>query len=467
MERTKSSAREIADQTGINVTLLSKLKNGQRKLQYSSRYPTLLADFFLQSRAERSAHVVQDLLVRRDGLLDGAAPAQLREALALWLCSEAEEETRAPHSAPSVQVIRSVSELAPLLDAFTEQVLAAPVGKVSVVHDFPDLGQSASFPDFSLPWLERIRRRGYSIQILDNGNAPKTYMSIFNWMEFYFSDQVQFLSMPEHPHTYRTLFFMEGVCALLILADQVGQKLFLCTLYSGSEGTEYFLNSLNVVVGNSSRGIEKIPFRSIPDFLQTLDRFLTPQPTTYLINPVMMYKTMGIELLDRVLMENGISKEQREAFKTNRFTAYLRTKCPYKQIYDLSAMTRAATMESTVDEELSALYGRPITVSRKQLHEHLLQLIGLHQAERYQILFVPFETLRLMHGTISYVIQRDSLFLAWDASRSDSRIYSRDPAIVNASYNYMEEIWNSIPAEYTTPEWQREQLNKLLELTAD
>jgi len=292
-------------------------------------------------------------------------------------------------------------------------------------------------------------------------------MSIFNWMDFYFSDQVQFLTMPGHSHTYRTLFYMEGVCALLILAAEVGQKVFLGTLYSGSDGGEYFRNSLTVMAGNSSLGIEKIPFRSITDFLQTLDRFLIPQPTTYLVNPVMMYKTMSPDLLNQVLAENGIFPEQREAIQTNRFTAYLRTKCPYKQIYDLTAMKRIATLDSTVDEELSALYGQPVRVSRKQLHQHLKQLTQLNAPDSYHLLFVPFERLHLLHSSISYVIQQNSLFLAWDASRSAHRIYSRDPSIVTAAYNYMEEIWNSIPAEFTTPEWQAEQIRMLLDLSAE
>jgi hypothetical protein len=292
-------------------------------------------------------------------------------------------------------------------------------------------------------------------------------MSIFNWMEFYFSDRVKFLSMPKHPHTYRTLFYMEGVCALLILSDEVGQKLFLCTLYSGQDGMEFFRHSLNVVKGNSTLGIEKIPFGSITDFLNTLDRFLTAQPTTYLVNPVMMYKTMSTELVDRVLNENGVPAEKRMAFESNRFTAYLRTKCPYKQIYDLTAMTQIATMDSTVDVEMSTVCGQTISVSRQVLHEHLKLLTRLHEPEKYQVLFIPFERMRLLHSSISYVIQKDSLFLAWDATRSDQRIYSRDPSIVNASYDYMEEIWRSIPAEYTTAEWQAEQLNKLLELSAD
>ena len=33
MSLTKTSAKEIAEQTGINVTLLSKFKNGQRKVE--------------------------------------------------------------------------------------------------------------------------------------------------------------------------------------------------------------------------------------------------------------------------------------------------------------------------------------------------------------------------------------------------------------------------------------------------
>lgn len=262
------------------------------------------------------------------------------------------------------------------------------------------------------------------------------------------------------------IFLLEDTCALVILSNDVGQKVFHSTLYTDRKSAQYFQRNADIAAETSTRVIEKIPFGDIMDFLHTLDRFLVSQPTTYLVNPVMMYKTMSVELVDQVLEENGIPASQRKAaFESNRFTAYLRTKCPYKQIYDLSAMTRVAAMDSTVDEELSAVYGRPISVSRRLLHEHLRFLTRLNAPEKYHLLFVPFENLHLLHSSISYVVQQNSLFLAWDASRSDHRIYSRDHSIVQASYNYMEEIWNSIPAAYTDPEWQAQQLRMLLELS--
>ena len=267
MSLTKSSAKEIAGQTGIDVTLLSKLKNGQRRLQYNSRYPALLADYFLQSRAEQSSHVVRDMLARRDGELTGAKREKLRDALALWLCSDLAEEAPRPAPAPAVQVIQKVPEVAPMLEKFAEMVLAAPLGEVIVVHDFPDLEMASSFLDFSRPWLERIHRKGNTIRILDCCGAPKTYMSIFNWLEFYFSDQVEFFANQEKSNLNRALFFMEDVGALLILSNEMGQKLYLCTLYSGKDGMEYFRNSVNMAMSHASRGIEKIPFNSIMDFL--------------------------------------------------------------------------------------------------------------------------------------------------------------------------------------------------------
>lgn len=468
MSLTKTSAKEIAEQTGINVTLLSKFKNGQRKLQYHSRYPLLLADFFLQCRAEQSAHVVTDLLVRHDGALAGASYERLQETLTLGLCADMIEESLPAPAAPAVEVFRSVTELKGMLEQFTAQVLAAEPGKVCILHDFPDMESSTSFLEFSLPYLEQIRKHGCTIRIQDNCPAPKTYMSIFNWLEFYFSDRVQLFSDYEHRHLHRMTFVREDTCALVILSNDVGQKFFHASLFTDPKSTGAFRQMSVLAATSSTRIIEKIPFSSIMDFLHTLDRFLVSQPTTFLVNPVMMYKTMSLDILAQVLDENGIPEDRyKGAFETNRFTAYLRTKCPYKQIYDLTAMKRVAAMDSTVDEELSQVYGRPISVSRRLLHEHLKQLTRLNAPESYHLLFVPFERLHLLHSSISYVIQRDSLFLAWDASRSDHRIYSRDNSIVTASYNYMEEIWNSIPAEFTTPEWQAEQIQMLLDLSAD
>lgn len=139
MEITKTSAKEITDHTGINVTLLSKFKNNQRKLQYRSRYPLLLADFFLQCRAEQNGHVVRDLLVKGDSALKDADFQQLREALALWLSSELADEAPARQVLPVVDVFQSTNDLKTVLEDFTRQVLAAPAGRIAVIHDFPTM----------------------------------------------------------------------------------------------------------------------------------------------------------------------------------------------------------------------------------------------------------------------------------------------------------------------------------------
>lgn len=468
MEITRTTAKEVSDATGINVTLLSKFKNNQRKMQYRSKYPLLLADFFLQCRAEQTGYTVSKFLAQVDASMEGIGPEQLRERLALWLTTDSADESVDDREALSVGIFRAANDLGTMLERFTERVLAAPADRVSVIHDFPDMQVHTSFLEFSLPYLEKMKRHGCAIRIMDNCPAPKTYMTIFNWLEFYFSGQIHLFSDYTHPHLHRMIFLLEDNCALVVLANDVGQKIFHSTLYTDKDSARYFQRIADIAAETSIRVIEKIPFSNIMDFLHTLDRFLIPNSTTYLVNPVMMYKTMNLDILNQVLEENGIPEgERKAAFETNRFTAYLRTKCPYKQIYDLSAMTRIAAMESTVDEELSEVYGRPIKVSRRLLHEHLQFLCKLNSQEKYDLLFVPFETLHLLHSTISYVVQKDGLFLAWDASRSNQRIYSRDPSIVQASYNYMEEIWNSIPAAYTSSEWQTQQIGKLLELSGE
>jgi len=467
MDITKTTAKQISDHTGINVTLLSKFKNAQRRLSYNSKYPELLAGFFLNSETEQATNTVHNLLITRDHTLAGASYQKFLNALCIWLTNDCAEDSTA-FLAPSdiTSVFHDVNGLKEPLEYFTQHVISQSPGNLIVIHDFPDGGTFySSLLDTSLPYLTKMREHGCSIRILDTCKTPKTYMTIHNWMDSYFSDQMRLYTDNRQSGLQRMAFILENKLALVILGSAAGEKAFLSTFYSSDANVHFFQEGAKSAMVNTTALIEKIPFANIVEFLQVLDSALTNRGTTFLVNPIMMYKTMNLNILEQVLLENGIPEtEHPKAFETNRFTAYLRTKCPYKQIYNLDAMLEVASQEYFVDEEVSALYGQPIKVSRRHLHDHIKFLTQL-QAPDYQILFIPFKNMHLLHNSVSYVVQDDGIFLAWDASRSQHRIYSRDSSVVNASYSYMEEIWNSIPAEYTSPEWQNEQIQHLLDLT--
>lgn len=466
MDMTKITAKQISNHTGINVTLLSKFKNRQRPLNYASRYPGLLAEYFLTNDREKDTQTVHRFLVSRNRSLADAPLHDLKKALAVWLSGQDEDEHTGTGDAVS-SVFSDINDLKKSLALFTERVLSQEPGIIRVIHDFPD-GETFynSLLNVSLPFLTQMRSHGCSISVLDTCRMPKTYMTIHNWMDSYFSEQIRMYTADSLPGLRRMVFLSENGFALVVLGSGAGERAFLSTFYSSEETVEFFRKSAESSIVGASNMIERIPFSNIVEFLQVLDSALTNRGTTFLVNPVMMYKTMNLEILEKVLLENGIAEEDHpKSFETNRFTAYLRTKCPYRQIYNLDAMMEAASQEYYIDDELSALYGRPVRVSRQRLHEHIKFLTRL-QAPDYQILFVPFKNMYLLHHTVSYVVQDDGIFLAWDNSRSQHRIYSRDTTVMHAAYNYMEEIWNSIPAELTAPEWQKEQIQKLLDLTS-
>ena len=468
MELTRITAKQISDNTGINVTLLSKFKNNQRELNYASKYPSMLAEFFLQNDIERATQAVHRFLTAKDASLAEAPFSKYKEALCLWLTNNEPKDKFINSSAPAAGVFYDVNGLQKYLQTFTEQVLAETPGEITVIHDFPDEETFyTSLLEVSLPYLSQMRAHGCSIRISDSCKMPKTYMTIHNWMDSYFSDQIHLYRKLNPAGLKRMVFLLDKRYALVILGLEGSETTFLSTFYRNDDTVAFFQKSASASFVNTSSIIEKVPFRSIMEFLQILDRALTNRGNTYLVNPVMMYKTMNKEILSGVLNDNGIPAEKHHfAFETNRFTAYLRTKCPYKQIYNLDAMIELANQDEFIDEELSALYGRDMKVSKKHLHDHIRFLTQLNSSD-YQILFIPFKNMHLLPSSVSYVVQDDGIFLAWDASRSESRIYSRDTSVMRAAYDYMEEIWNSIPYEFTTPEWQKEQIQNLLNLTSE
>lgn len=468
MDMTRTTAKQISDHTGINVTLLSKFKNAQRPLNYKSKYPALLADYFLNNETEQVTNTIHKFLISRDHTLTDASDQRFKDALCLWLTTDTEAEQLPFYDTSDVtSVFHDVNGLREPLEHFTEYVLSRDPSSLIVIHDFPDGGTFySSLLDTSLPFLTKMREHGCNIRILDTCRTPKTYMSIHNWMDSYFSDQIRLYTDNRTSGMQRMAFILENELAMIVLGSAAGEKAFLSTFYKSDANIQFFQNSAKSVLMNTTTLIEKIPFANIMEFLQVLDNALTNRGTTFLVNPIMMYKTMNLNILGQVLSENNIPEsDHNRAIETNRFTAYLRTKCPYKQIYNLDAMLEIAALDYYVDEEVSELYGKPIKVSKKHLHDHIKFLTQL-QAPDYQILFVPFKNMHLLHSSVSYVVQDDGIFLAWDASRSQHRIYSRDTSVVSASYNYMEEIWNSIPAEYTTQEWQNKQIQRLLDLTS-
>lgn len=473
MKKMEVTARELSAGTGVDVSMLSKLKNGHRKLTLRSKYPTLFYDFFINCEVEKQRNFLRELLFSYNPHVNPDSHSQMAKTFALWLTSEDDSLGFLPKTASittqKVEIYNSPQKLVEGMKALCEHALRLTPGKNLYFVDYTEDVTPQNFPliESCLPEIERLSDYGHNVSILDGrANKVKAFVSVFNWFNSYLANNTE-VSMNNSKRDMRIAYaVVEGECAYLALGNDRDIERVQGVLFYDKSSVDFFVAQAKSDLASGRKMLRKIPATDIRGMLKVLDNYLRPKQMTYLVNPTMMYKTMDITTLEDILRNNDVTGKAKDlCIYHNRVTAeVLRPRCPYKQIYDLDAMMKQASKEYTIDEEMSLTCGKPIRVTKNQLYEHLKFLSSINDPEMYQVLFVPFERLHVLRTNIHFVVQDNSVVLAWDVLQSENRMYSNEVPVIEGFSRYAEEVWRAIPDMCADPYWQKKQVAAMMEM---
>lgn len=480
MKRLELTGKEMSEELSVDTTTISKWKNGQRLLSYRSKYTRMIAEYLLNCELEAKRSVVRDILSLYMPSLNAGNEEQVTDALSLWLTdySEPEENAAKPRAEigvvsgydTNVSMFTGINGIEQALESFWKSTLKYAPEQDLIIVDFGDIDYEAcgcsNIMKKSVQLLTDAIKYGHRIKIVDGAADVFTpYLTIFRWMSVYLSENVEvfYRQARDNRDNRYSINLLPGSLALYTMGLEAPFSAHHSILFRDEESVRFLESSAQNTLMKSQKMIETVRIENILDMLAVLDEHLMSKQLTYMLNPTPTFRSMPPELLKKVLEENEVSPDILEiCLEANKQTREIRERCDYRQIYNLDAMERDVKLSYCVDYDLSAICSKEIRISRENLLAHMQHLRDTPNTESFTITLMQYDSLTVLPTNISMIVQDDRLVVAWDAKHYKCRMYSRALHLIGGFYNYMEEVWASIPSICKTDQWTEKQFNKLI-----
>ncbi len=483
MKRLDITGKELSQQLSIDMTTISKWKNNQRKLVCKSESTRKIAAYMIQNEPKNKAGEIARLLAAYLPGLNTQSEQQMVDALCLWLSDNNEpvfEQLRLPaHQNDAkadtymtqVKMFTGRNGVSEAITEFLTYALQVPPGREILMTDFRDM-------DFEQDDAENVQRfmklfidaahYGHTIKIIDCAtDVYRSYKAVLRWLPMYLSENVEIWRYPEYfdRETRTTTFVMPGELALntsAVLSEPVTKH---GMLFADKPSVDFLTRSARGALEKSKRMIETVDTSDTLHMLSVLDDNLKSRQLTYMLNPMPTYRNMSEALLRRVLQANNVDEATaRVCMETSEKTRAIRNRCQYRQIYDLDRIEACVHDGAMPDYDLSAICKRPMKIGREHLKEYLQYLMSISNTEDYSITLTPFSQLDLLPADASFIVQDDSLVVAWDAQRFSRRMHCRELVLVSGFYKHMEGMWKVIPPLCKGEDWRNKQFERMISM---
>ncbi len=480
MKRLEISGKELSENLSIDITSISKWRTNQRRLSYKNKCTREIAHYLLVSEMEGKRKVIDEILRMYMPSLDFNHEGQVADALAVWLTDE-EADTRIVKEKKnlpdmggyntSVRVYTGDKGIEESIQSFWQATFSARPGKEILIIDFGDIDYSAdNIKDESIRLIHEAIRYGHRIKIIDGAvDTYRPYISIFRWMSVYLSEAVEvwYRQARDNRENHYSINLLPGVCSLYSMSVDSPIRQIHCMMFTDKESVDFFAKTARTSFEKSQKMIETVPVGNISKMLEVLDTHLASKQLTYMLNPSPTFRSMSQELLRKILRENDVGEEYiRLCLEANRKTREIRERCKYRQLYDLGTMEAKAKEPYTIEPDLSKICKKEIRISRENLKLHMETLSQIPNSEMYSMTLTNLKAVPVLPTHISMIVQDDRLVVAWDSEKYNCRMYSMAIHVIGGFYEYMEEMWESIPAICKTDEWRKKQFSKMLQLLA-
>jgi hypothetical protein len=482
MNQLEISGKELSDVLSIDITSISKWKNNQRRLAYKSKHTHDLARFLLNCEMEKKKHIIRDILLVSSPKINTYDEDIMVDALSVWLTGNLQDYSDSIQQVSmssahgyntGVRIFTGMKGIQEGLETFWKSARSVPPGQEILIVDFGDIDYSSDASQIKENNVRLIRDAisyGHTIKIIDGAaDNYKPYLSIFRWMSVYLSEEVElwYRQARDNRDNQYSIYLLPGACALYTMGVDVPVKDHHCILFTDTESLAFFEKSAQASFDKSQKMIEVLRVEDILGTLKVLDLHLVSKQLTYMLNPTPTFRSMSIDLLEKVLEDNKVDPDMRRiCLEANTKTREIRERCDYRQIYSLDAMEENAKAPFSVDYDLSSICGKEMIISKENLKRHMEYLQNIPHTDQYTITLANLNSIAVLPTNISMIVQDDRLVVAWDARQYDCRMYSEAITVIGGFYNYMEEVWNSISNICKTEEWTNRQFSKIIRLLA-
>ncbi|MGN0395643.1 MAG: hypothetical protein ACI4EF_09775 [Coprococcus sp.] len=477
MEMLDVSGKELAVQIGVDTAIISKWKNGKRKIPKNSDYGKSIAEYFFQEDflafRQKILHIMKDAVPDIEELQEEKQKKILAEMLENNVPAPLNSDRRREENqyVTAMQVFDGKGEgWYRALDTFFQEIQKVNPQENIIMADFGEVdweNVDNVYFDKIYQRVKEISQNGRKLIIMDLlKDSYRSYQAIFRWLPMYMLPEVEVYYVHEWDVEQKQCFILSGGEQMALLGKRTeGEKEErVYNLYRDYHNTMFLKRQVEAFLSKAKRMIYLNPIGDTLYTLKLMDANIHTGIVTYMLNPMPTFLNMPPELVEEILYENGIVGEDAERIsEVNKTRSALRAKCHYCQIYDIDKIEWCLEQKEFVSPLLSKILGRDIIVKREQFRKQLLYILKQMERENYMVLLPSFQSdLADIPDSISFTVQEDALVMCWDDKKFDYTIYSTETTLVGGFSNYMKEVLANIPAVKKKKTWSENRIKSIV-----
>lgn len=462
------SAKALSDYLHVDRTLVSKWKNGARKLNPETAYFQDMCHYFLKRNEGLNAKTLESLFAceyPQEQLKDLQFLKQCLEAFLLEASpvTQANYQKFLPPKAIETSLFqyRGDSGFYQAFLDFLDETIKSSFTQILYLFDAQNYSWVSEDSNYMGQVLERFKKladKQIEVHIIYTSAEITLGFAQFRlkcWSIF-FEDNFHehFMSWFNVVISRNSIFISVKQLVLhsFALSDDKVER--YTSIYIDEMALEYHNNLIQFVLSTAKSLEVKYDSKQFKIFIDENKFYKSRMEDVYIISALPRYNMMSKALLKEILEDNNTSLEQCEksADLYNQIS-YYEHKVTDKTIKTLflylPCIKTALTLERVPYYCISLLANKEITISNACFRKHLKELVGLLESRKnVQIVLCP-EKSYIFDYNCSFICKRSTWLYSVQNKYISSIKFSTEPTLVDGFCQFINYHYDFIPSEYT------------------
>lgn len=491
MKLTGVTGKAIAGSLHVDMSLVSRWKNGKRSLKYNVEQLEKICDFFLSSHNGTYYNIIKKIAIseNQDKCVteDGISNNDIKRNLSRWLLQEMSfddyiafehNKTDGADEADDIFYLSFKGNLGrrQSVMAFLEKLLSLKQSQHILILNQEDSDWLREDKAFFNEWqsmMIKILNLGHHITLIlgNYGKSNELLFEIFEWMPLYLTGRV---STYVEPYNKRL-----DISQSFYLAD----NLFSLNGYNIKNNSNRFTAFTNDKLTVQSQRMLIEQFMSeckemikvydqsnIEKIADTIIKIGENNDNSYFMSDELFFTNMTYDLLNEILNYNNCTaNEKKRALgfyqQLNQNFGQNITVFENHHIYNYKSLERCIKQESYQNHHLSIVTGCPIVITRKHFIQHIEQTINrLYENDSFKIALIFDEQKPAFLKNVDFWVKDGYFLCAWSHENYEHMIMSTDLSLTHLFTEYYQGLWRNITIIEKDKKSVVKRLNKLLKI---
>lgn len=455
MDVTSITGKEIATQLFIDMSLISRWKNGKRQLN-DIDYASGIAGFFIKFNNFEYLKTIQVLIQSSETDL------LLQEDLAKWLMMPLSKDddkkiyVKVDNSIDFRTYIKDIGRIKAIEHFLNIALLLENPCEIKMYfgEDIESLLENEEYRALLVDKIESLSEMGYHITIIHSikYSVDKLKESIISWMPQYLLDNITIYisNYNEAKMSWHTFCFIEEVYLLAgyLTSHNPDQRYTMLTndilsIYNVNNIFEDILKEAQVLK-------KKLKSNNLSELFDQISSYGQNYDSSLFKSDELFFSTMSKDLLEEILNDNSVDQE--DSAKLLMFYDQLNSNFRQnvasfinKHIYNYSLLIEKTKEERLLLKHLGLMTGHKIYITKDQYIRHIRSTIDRIKINDYfQIgLYRPNDNLGPLQDTNLWV--KEGYFTAiWLCNWEDQLVMLNNPNCVESTLLSYNDIWKRL-----------------------